>query len=134
MHSMCFSTDIRPSILTARQLRSALRHQALVHHPDKTGLMGKARLTNAESETLKSSSTKFHMIQSHFDTLSAFVEAREQENSLWTSALLSKLDNYYIKLLSEFDKIDEKAEKAKESAKGRSTSEGGYLGNAETES
>jgi len=78
--------------------------------------MGKKKLTEKEMERVRASLIKFQQLQSHFDTLSAFIDARDRESSAWTQRMLSELDRFYIQLSAEFDKIDEQANKAKEKA------------------
>jgi hypothetical protein len=108
--------DLKPSQLEMRKLRTALRHNALLWHPDKTGLIGKKDLSPEEKEVLKQSTMKFHEIQSHFDTLAAFIISRDQEGSRWTRSLLSSLDSFYDLLKAKFVKIDKDATDLKQNA------------------
>jgi hypothetical protein len=107
--------DTKPSKLIMRQLRKAQRGQALIHHPDKTGLVGKKDLTDPQKVQLSNAATKFHEIQTHFDTLSVFIEERDKPTSPWKSNLTS-LDNYCEHLIAKFSKIDQDAADSKNKA------------------
>lgn len=133
MHCLGFNTNTKPSVLTAQQIGRARNTQALIHHPDKTGLMGKESLTEAEKQELSSASKKFVELQNHFDTLSAFVSARDQEDSAWSPQVLNQLDRFYVQLLEKFEIIDARADKEKEDvARGVATSKGGCIDSTES--
>merc|ERR1711879_63893 len=102
----------KPSELAMSELRTALRQKALLCHPDKTGLMAKKKLTVAEQEELQAATTKFHELQTHFDTLASFINERDKPGSIWTE-ILSEVDHYCNGIMKKFRKVDETAKEKK---------------------
>jgi len=111
-------TKVKPSQIKRSQVRSLLRLKALQCHPDKTGLMGKptAELSPEEKTVLSIATQKMHKIQAHHDTLSAFIDSRDSEKSMWTKSLLSSLDEFYDKMNAKFIEIDKQSRERKQNA------------------